>query len=128
MQVLRAQKASPQVKGLSMVASSNGRVLRDLVSDDVFADRSFRKELKRAAVETQRCATELKGELDAARLRQDQLQARQDRRAAELTDARNVLQKARERVFETVLLGGETPTEPAPGRRREDAANDGDER
>ncbi|KAF4511256.1 hypothetical protein G6O67_003070 [Ophiocordyceps sinensis] len=133
LQVTRAQKASPQVKPLPVVTINNGRVLRDLLSDDVFADRAFRKELKRAAVETQRCATELKGELDAARKRQGQLQARQERRAAELTDARGVLQKARERVFEAVLLGRERmtgdenwTTEAAVGRMREAAAKDGE--
>ncbi|KAM4066617.1 hypothetical protein HRG_000696 [Hirsutella rhossiliensis] len=133
LQVMRAQKASPQVQALPEVTINNGRVLRDVVSDDVFADRAFRKELKHAAVETQRCATELKGELDAARRRQGQLQAKLDRRAAELTEARAVLQKARERVFEAVLLGRESmeggenwTTEAAAGRRRGAAANDGE--
>ncbi|KAF4586022.1 hypothetical protein GQ602_005327 [Ophiocordyceps camponoti-floridani] len=108
-QVHKARRSSPQVQPLpsSRNGANHGQTVRTLYLDSSNSrkgdDMAFRDQVKRNIGDTQRCADSVKQELFAARARRDKLEVDLDARRAQLRDARAVLQKAREAVFEAVL-------------------------
>ncbi|KAK4175498.1 hypothetical protein QBC36DRAFT_23787 [Triangularia setosa] len=107
MLVMQAQRMSPAVKNLPQVDIEQGNLMSDVFFDNIFSDMAFHDKIKTSRVGVVRAAMDMDGQVAAARRRLADLEGELKMREQEMREAREQLQKVRERVFESV--GDATP-------------------
>ncbi|KAK4446170.1 hypothetical protein QBC34DRAFT_357167 [Podospora aff. communis PSN243] len=100
MQVVQAQRFSPQVPDLPPVEINQGHLLRDVFFDNVWTDMKFHQEIQKSTARVQQAAARLDQIAADAQGRFGALDAEFRRKEKELHDARAALQKVREAAFE----------------------------
>ena len=102
---VRAQKASPYVMELPQVNINHGNLMSDVFFDNIFTDMAFHEEIKRSQAQAKRFYNALVEQGNEGVRRRDELADVLKTQEKELDEAREELQKARERAFEQVLRG-----------------------
>lgn len=101
----RAQKASPYVMDLPQVKINHGNLMSDVFFDNIFTDMAFHEEIKRSQAQAMRFYNALVEQGNEGVRRRDELAKTLKTQEKELDEAREELQKAREKAFEQVLRG-----------------------
>lgn len=101
----RAQRASPHVRDLPDVSINHGNIMSDVFFDNIVTDYRFHQEIKRGQAELLRCYNALQDIGNSADRRRMDLETQLKGQEQELTAAREELQRARERVFQSVARG-----------------------
>ncbi|KAK0669053.1 hypothetical protein QBC41DRAFT_320527 [Cercophora samala] len=107
MLVMQAQRMSPRVKNLPQVNIDQGNLMMDVFFDNIFTDMAFHDKIKASRQSVLQAAMAMDGQVAAARRRLADLEGELRMREQEMREAREKLQKVRERVFESVA--GSTP-------------------
>jgi len=100
MDVVQAQRFSPQVGTLPPVEINHGQLMRDVFFDNIFTDMKFHEEIKNSAARVEFAANHLDGIIGAAQGRFNILDQEFKRKEKDLTEARSALQNIREAAFE----------------------------
>ncbi|KAK0732438.1 hypothetical protein B0T21DRAFT_369009 [Apiosordaria backusii] len=111
MLVAQAQRMSPMVADLPPINIDQGNLMMDVFFDNIFTDMAFHDKIKASRASVIRAAMAMDGQVSAARQRLSGLEGELRMREQEMREAREKLQKVRERVFESVE-GGPPAYEP----------------
>jgi hypothetical protein len=120
MLVMQAQRFSSEVKNLPPVNMASGSLMSDVLFDNIFTDLEFHETIKQSRTEAERCQQALLAQLGAAKERYQASEAEAIAQSRLLDNARQELQKVRQRIFER-LANGEAPQAPqAPQGQQSD--------
>jgi hypothetical protein len=112
--VTQAQRASPMVRPLPPVRIAQGNLLGDVLFDNFFSDMAFHEKIQQSNLEVRNCAQSLTTDLISATQRHTELLREADQKNEVVRQARVLLQKAREKVFQRVSgrVASSSPTPP----------------
>lgn len=99
-QVDRARRSNPSIPAMPPININHGDIMTDVLFDNIFTDMAFHEEIKRGQFEVIRFGDAVEKQLQAAQARQRDLTAELRRKETELENARQELQRERERAFE----------------------------
>ncbi|KAK4672150.1 hypothetical protein QC763_100290 [Podospora pseudopauciseta] len=109
MLVMQAQRMSPRVTNLPQVNIDQGNLMMDVFFDNIFTDMAFHDKIKASRESVLRAAMAMDGQVAATRQRVAQFEGQLRVEEQSMREAREKLQKVRERVFETVAASTPPP-------------------